>query len=39
MTLWEFGCVVDGYIAANSSDDDKALSTKERDELADWLGI
>lgn len=39
MSLWEFACVVEGYIAANSSDDDNSLSAKEQDELADWLGI
>lgn len=39
MCLWEFRCVVDGYIAANSSDDDNSLTAKEQDELAEWLGI
>lgn len=39
MSLWEFQCVVDGYVTANSSEDDKSLTSKEQDELADWLGI
>lgn len=39
MGLWEFRCALDGYIAANSSDDDKSLSAKEQDDLAEWLGI
>lgn len=39
MSLWEFRCVVDGYIAANGSDDDKGLTKAEEDDLAAWLGI
>jgi hypothetical protein len=39
MSLWEFRCVVEGYVAANSADDGKSLSANEQDELADWMGI
>lgn len=39
MSVWKYLAAVDGYIAANSSEDDKALTKQEEDELADWLGI
>lgn len=39
MSMWQFMAALEGYIAANSSDGDKGLSGKEKDELAEWLGI
>ena len=39
MSVWQYMAALDGYIAANSAEDDKSLSSKERDELADWMGI
>lgn len=39
MSVWQYMAALDGYIAANSVDDDKGLSSKEEDELAEWLGI
>lgn len=38
-SLWEFLAQWNGYVAANSPEDEKGLSSKEKDELADWLGI
>lgn len=38
MSMWQFMAAVDGYVQANTPDDG-ALSPKEKDELADWLGI
>lgn len=37
-SLWEFLSQWNGYVAANSPDDG-GLSAKEKDDLADWLGI
>lgn len=39
MTFWEFHCAATGYAEANSSEEDKSLSTKETEDLAAWLGI
>jgi len=39
MSVWKYLAALDGYIAANSIEDDKGLSKAEEDELADWLGI
>ena len=38
MSVWQYMSAVDGYIRANSPDDGR-LSAKEKDDLADWLGI
>lgn len=38
MSVWQYMSVVEGYIKANSTDDGR-LSAKEKDDLADWLGI
>lgn len=38
MSMWQFMAAVDGYVQANSPDDG-SLTTKERDELAEWMGI
>lgn len=38
-SLWEFLSQWSGYVSANSPEDEKSLSLKEKDELADWLGI
>ena len=38
MSIWEYMAALDGYIKANSPDNG-GLSEKEKDELADWLGI
>ena len=39
MSVWQYMAALEGYIAANSSEDSKGLSAKEEDELAQWLGI
>ena len=39
MSVWQYMAALDGYIAANFSEDAKGLSAKEEDELAHWLGI
>lgn len=37
MSMWQFMAAVDGYAKAHTPDDEKGLSTKEKDELWDWL--
>lgn len=37
MSMWQFFNVVEGYIKANSPDDGKGLSDKEKDELWEWV--
>ncbi|MCP8894300.1 hypothetical protein KYK29_05110 [Shinella daejeonensis] len=39
MSVWKYLAALDGYIAANSTDEDKSLTESEKDELAEWLGI
>lgn len=39
MSVWQYMAALDGYITANSSEDDKGLTAKEEDELAAWLGL
>jgi len=39
MSVWQYVAAIEGYIAANSPDDDKGLTRKEEDELAEWLGV
>lgn len=39
MSVWKYMAALEGFIAANSADEDKGLSAKEEDELAEWLGI
>ncbi len=36
MSMWQFMAAVDGYVEANTADDG-SLTTKEIDELWDWL--
>lgn len=36
MSVWQFMAALDGYIAANSPED-KGLTTKEADELWEWV--
>lgn len=36
MSMWQFLAAVDGYIAANSTED-KGLSEAEKDELFAWV--
>jgi hypothetical protein len=36
MSVWQFMAAVDGYVEANTVDDG-SLTTKEMDELWDWL--
>jgi hypothetical protein len=36
MSMWQFMAAVDGYVEANTADD-RSLTTKEIDELWDWL--
>ena len=35
--MWQYMAAIDGYVKANSTEDDKALSSKEKDDLWDWL--
>jgi hypothetical protein len=37
MTMWQFMAAVDGYIKANTSEDDKGLSKSEIDEVWQWM--
>lgn len=37
MSMFQYFAALDGVIKANSLDDDKTLSEKEKDELWDWL--
>ncbi len=37
MSMFQYFAAVDGFIKANSIDDDKVLSDKEKDEIWDWL--
>ncbi len=37
MSMWQFMAAVDGYAKAHAPDDEKSLSTKEKDELWGWL--
>jgi hypothetical protein len=37
MSVWQFMAALDGYIEANSSDEDKSLSGQEADEIWEWL--
>lgn len=37
MSLWQFMAAVDGYIAANTPENERGLSDKEKDELWNWL--
>lgn len=39
MSVWQYMAALDGYIAANSTEDDKGLTKAEEDDLAAWLGI
>ncbi|SOC93552.1 hypothetical protein SAMN05216358_3731 [Rhizobium sp. AN5] len=36
MSVWQFMAAVDGYVEANTPDDG-SLTTKEIDELWDWV--
>lgn len=37
MSLWQFLAAWEGYVQANSTDEDKKLSVKEADELWNWI--
>lgn len=37
MSMWQYMTAMDGYIKANSTEEPGKLSTKETDELWDWL--
>jgi hypothetical protein len=37
MSLFQYFSALDGWMAANSPEDEGALSEKEKDELWDWL--
>lgn len=37
MSLWQYLAALEGYIAANSSDDDKRISASEADELWQFI--
>lgn len=39
MSVWQYMAALEGYIAANTHEDERGLSKKEEDELAAWLGI
>lgn len=37
MSLWKFLAAWEGYVQANSTEEDNKLSAKEADELWDWI--
>lgn len=37
MSMFQYFAALDGFVKANSPDDDRALSDKEKDELWEWL--
>ena len=37
MTMWQFMAAVDGYVTANSSEDNKGMSKKEQDDVWRWM--
>lgn len=37
MSLFQYFAALDGFIAANSPDDNKSLSEKEKDDLWAWI--
>ncbi|MBB5091752.1 hypothetical protein HNQ68_002293 [Pseudochrobactrum saccharolyticum] len=37
MSMWQFMASLDGYIAANTPENDKGLTEKEKNELFEWL--
>lgn len=39
MSVWQYMAALEGYIAANTPEDDKGLTKAEEDDLAEWLGI
>lgn len=38
MSVWQFMAAVDGYVKANTSEENASLSAKEADDLWGWLG-
>jgi hypothetical protein len=36
-SLWTFLAALDGYIAANSADEDKKINADEVDDLWNWI--
>lgn len=39
MSMWQFMAAVDGYIKANTSEDDKSLTNSEIDDVWQWLQV
>lgn len=39
MSLWQFMAAVEGYAEAHDPKAGDRLSDREKDELADWIGI
>ncbi len=39
MSVWQYMAAVDGYLDAHCPEDERGLSSKEQDELAEWMGI
>ncbi|QFT69603.1 hypothetical protein FIU93_22650 [Labrenzia sp. THAF35] len=37
MSMWQYMAALDGYIRANSPDDQSRLSDKEADEIFAWM--
>lgn len=37
MSLWQFECAINGWVAANIPTDDKSLNTEEIEALGDWI--
>lgn len=37
MSIWQYQSAIDGYVAANYPEEDGKLSTREQDEIWDWL--
>lgn len=37
MSMWQFMAAIDGYVKANTPEDNQGLSTAEKEELWEWL--
>lgn len=37
MSMFQYFAALDGFIAANSADEDKKLTQDEKDELWEWI--
>lgn len=37
MSMWQYLAAVEGYVKANSAEDSKGLSSREADDLWEWM--